>query len=373
MAGSDAANPQVRVRIIPDERTVAHIDARLAGIAAKKERERLAREARIAAEARERSGIQEGDGGEVEVEEEKNSDAFVEGGIAVNVDVIGSEVAKLSSDAPVLELNDINKNEVGIRPVEGVILNGELFSAPEKIDTQGEGGNEFQLPHELRFSESRCWLSRSLKLWPGEYRVFADISFDQPLEKLFQLRQPADGVGEKNPWMDSIDTSKNNLLLQVSSSGLFEVKGALPSAFDKILAEAQQRERPSTGSTQEHSRPGTKDSSRPISRSTIAARQDESRVGNVTVGGDVIATASTIDKIETDVIVAVQEDGRNVETLDCVKVMPERWPFMSEVQEEVCSRGLMLMMNEMRDEAHILGAKFVGLLRDVQEARKKWD
>ena len=53
---------------------------------------------------------------------------------------------------------------------------------------------------DIILSGERSWMSHSVKLLPGEYFIFVDVSFDIPYLDAFQLSLPQD-IGE-TPWLD---------------------------------------------------------------------------------------------------------------------------------------------------------------------------
>jgi len=75
---------------------------------------------------------------------------------------------------------------------------------------------------ETHDAEEQCWLSKSVKLYPGEYYVLVDISYNLSDARLFHLARPK-GKSEA-PWLDGRPLEVNKVWMQTSSTGQYQVR-----------------------------------------------------------------------------------------------------------------------------------------------------
>jgi len=74
---------------------------------------------------------------------------------------------------------------------------------------------------ETRVSAEQCWISKSVKLYPGEYYILADVTYDLPDKRIFHLASPREKT--EWPWLDGRPLEVNKVCLQTTSTGQFQV------------------------------------------------------------------------------------------------------------------------------------------------------
>lgn len=214
---------------------------------------------------------------------------------------------------------------------------------------------------EHQFSVPRCWLSFSLHLLPGMYALVVDIGKDE---------ERVTGVG-----------IMSHVVLQATSKGAFEIRpeGDVEGP-DKVQTEAgddasgagdagvrRQRKRHRAKASSKRrvkrgestpqkqvSTPGvdSKPNTRPPTRGSVYGTP--TRPHFVHVAGPEFS--KWLAKLLTDT------DLSKIVPVDC-----EKWPFMSESQEEAASRGLAEMIGRLKLEADIIKAELVVLEHEQQQ------
>jgi len=211
VGGAPEVGAKIRLRIVPSMRTIKALR-----VIRKKEQEIVAETAaKIAAEiarqkallAAEGDGVREpaadDDNEDENAKEENDEEVSGSGSGSGSGSEIGDSDEDDSSDEDTPEATEVDKEAARLAE----ILRKERLLELEWFET--------------RASAEQCWISKSVKLFPGEYYVLADVSYDLPDKKMYHLASPR----EKSewPWLDGRPLEVNKVWLQASSIGQFQV------------------------------------------------------------------------------------------------------------------------------------------------------
>ncbi len=210
VGGAPEVGAKLRLRIVPSMRTIKVIRVimkkkkELVAEALAKQAEALKRQAELLAAEKEESVAPEDkeppDAAKTETANESDDES--ESGS----DSDDREDATSQSESTEIPEHIRLKNEEDARLDE--IRNKEHILAEEWF--------------EIRDAAEQCWMSKSVKLYPGEYYILADVTYDVPDEKMFHLASPKDKT--ECPWLDGRPLEVNKIWLQVSSVGQFQMK-----------------------------------------------------------------------------------------------------------------------------------------------------
>jgi hypothetical protein len=200
-------------------------------------------------------------------------------------------------------------------------------------------------------------LSSSLKLFPGDYFLFADVTYDVPYEEAFKMTVPAH-ISEA-PWLDAKHPANylNNVKKEVAKS--FTRRSS--SATMANVSPAKSKLVIPSGLA--------------LGDSTAAGSSSHSMGDD---GGpdlskmpQVWLQVSSVEHFEVKAISRSDLPlGFNASVAD-VAVPEEMWPFSSETQVEVSSRGLQNMLTRAKTDAQLVGLQFMSLANQYKEERKK--
>jgi hypothetical protein len=224
-----------------------------------------------------------------------------------------------------------------------------------------EGPKEGEVPaavsdrakYDVILSAERSWASMSLKLFPGSYFVFADVSFDVSYEEAFKMTIPAH-ISE-TPWLDAKHPANH----------LNNVKKDSTKSFS----------RRSSTAIVPNSSPSK---SKLVVPSGLGMSSAD--VGTAT-GGEEPPDLSKLPQVWLQISslqgFEVKPIGRNElplgfnSSLADIAVSAEKWPFSSESQDEASSRALQNMLTRAKTDAQLVGLQFMNLANQYKEDRKR--
>jgi len=299
VGGAPEVGAKLRLRVVPSMRTIKALR-----VIRKKEQEIIAeKEEKAAAEVARQKALLAADGDTVaeedatadnedeegkEKEEEtgegegkapdnaRSKKSAASGSGSVSGSEIGESEEDDSSDEDDDDTKEVNKKDEEAERLAEIVRKERLL----ELDW-----------FEIRVSAEQCWISKSVKLFPGEYYILADISYDLPDKRMFHLATPREKT--ECPWLDGRPLEVNKVWLQTSSTGKFQVS---------CIWEQNQ----------------------------------------------------------------CPKHGMSVSS---VTMMPAKWPFSAEVQDETASRGLIHMVSDLREQIKISGALFFA---QAQEFKNKF-
>mmetsp|Transcript_37581 Transcript_37581/g.83395 ORF Transcript_37581/g.83395 Transcript_37581/m.83395 type:complete len:221 (+) Transcript_37581:704-1366(+) len=206
--------------------------------------------------------------------------------------------------------------------------------------------------YDVYITAERSWVSQSLLLFPGDWYVFADVSFAVPYETAFNLTLPKD-MGEA-PWLD----------------------GKNPANAEKKDSMKSFTRRSSTAAG-----PGpaiSPDKKKPESSNLVIP-------ASVSLGpegvGETDADLSLLPRVwlhcsslESFQVKPISKSDLPVSvntSLAAMVVPPEVWPFAAESQQDASSRYLLNMLTRAKSDAQLVGLRFLHIANDFKDDRKK--
>ena len=219
-----------------------------------------------------------------------------------------------------------------------------------------------RVKYDVVLSAERCWISRSLNLFPGDYFVLADVSFNVPYEEAFKMTIPAH-LSEA-PWLDSkhpanalnnapkdemksFNRRSSTAIITPSGSGHGKSKLVIPAGLGLNAGD----DGPATASS--------------------------NRVGDLNGAPDlskmpqIWLQASSLEAFEVKAIGKKDLPFGFNPSLESIVVEPEKWPFSSETQADASSRGLQNLLTKVKTDAQVVGLQFMNLANQYKEERKK--
>lgn len=219
-----------------------------------------------------------------------------------------------------------------------------------------------RIKYDIVLSAERCWISRSLNLYPGDYFVLADVSYNVPYEEAFKMTIPAH-LSEA-PWLDSKHPANalNNIpkdeaksfnrrsstaIITPTGSGHGKSKLVIPAGLGLNAGD----DGPATASS--------------------------NRVGDLNGAPDlskmpqIWLQASSLEAFEVKAIGKKDLPFGFNPSLESIVVEPEKWPFSSETQADASSRGLQNLLTKVKTDAQVVGLQFMNLAKQYKEERKK--
>jgi len=209
--------------------------------------------------------------------------------------------------------------------------------------------------YDVVLTAERSWVSKSLLLFPGDYYVFADASFDIPYEVAFRNSIPAH-LSEA-PWLDTaspIYSSESKQQSRLTIIASKKVDAPLPTSSE-IAA--------------------------PLDSSSSAGEQQGNLFGgshqtDLSQQPRIYLQASSLESFH---VKPIEEDihhpipiGAGSISLKSIPVPPETWPFSTEMQSEASSRYLINALSRLKSDAVMHGVELLSLanqLRDLTVAR----
>lgn len=214
-----------------------------------------------------------------------------------------------------------------------------------------------RVKYDVILTAERSWISASLKLYPGEYFVFADVSYAVPYEEAFKMTMPAH-LSEA-PWLDAKHPANHVNNIQKDSMKSFTRRSS--SAIVTNVSPAKSKLVIPSGLA---SNDGTGAANSASSLGTVEA-PDLSKLPQIWF------QASSLEFFEVKAITRTDLPlGFNASVAD-IEVPSEKWPFSSETQADVSSRALQNMLTKAKTDAQLAGLQFMSLANQYKEERKK--
>lgn len=210
--------------------------------------------------------------------------------------------------------------------------------------------------YDVVLTAERSWVSKSLLLFPGDYYVFADASFDLPYEVAFRNSIPAH-LSEA-PWLDTaspIYSSESKQQSRLTIIASKKVDAPLSSSSD-IAAPLDSSS--SAGEQQGNLFGGSHQTRTDLSQQPMIYLQ-----------------ASSLESFHVKPIEDKRHPipiGAGAISLKSIPVPPETWPFLTEMQSEASSRYLINALSRLKSDAVMHGVELLSLanqLRDLTVAR----
>lgn len=204
---------------------------------------------------------------------------------------------------------------------------------------------------DMVLGAERSWISHSVKLMPGEYFVFADVSYDLPYEEIFLRSIPAD-INE-SPWLDSESplmdeyhplNGNNNSILTFSSAA------DIAASHSNVLSSKKSMIDSKKSFIQPKEKVELKRSPRVwLQISSISKFEIES------------STADSPLSIPPGLSTSVEH----------IEIQPETHPFVGESQSETASRELFELLTKYKGEMAAVGAEYMYLNNSYQEYQQR--
>jgi len=197
--------------------------------------------------------------------------------------------------------------------------------------------------YDVVLTAERSWVSKSLLLFPGDYYVFADASFDVPYEVAFINSIPAH-LSEA-PWLDT-------------ASPIYS-SGSKPSRFTIISNKVD------TPLTSNIAAPldSTENEGKLFASTNQADLSQQPRI---------YFQASSVESFHVRTIEDKDVPSGAGVSLDSIHVPPEKWSFSTEMQSEASSRYLINELTRLKSDAVKHGVELLSLanqLRDLTVSR----
>ncbi len=282
VGGAPEVGAKLRLRIVPSTRTIRAL--RVIGL--KKQEIKKELQARQAEEVAKQKALlaAEEPVAAFDAKAEPAGKNLKPGGAGGDSDVSEEEEEEEDGDDDEEEDSDEESSEKEI-PYEQRLLDEE---AQRMADIQRKERVLELEWFETRDSSQSCWISKSVPLYPGDYYILADVSYDLPNKKLFHLASPKEKT--ECPWLDGRPIEVNKIWLQATSVGQFQVK----ALFDPA------------------------------------------------------------------------ECPKHAVSVSSVTFRPSRWPFSAENQDETSSRMLNVILDDLRTQIEVSGARFLSYAQEFK-------
>lgn len=229
----------------------------------------------------------------------------------------------------------------------------------------GEPSKETPLPaavsdkikYDLVFSAERCWISQSLKLFPGEYFVFADVTFNVPYEEAFKMTVPAH-LSEA-PWLDGKHPA--NHVNNVTKDSMKSFTRRSSTAVSISTSPAKSKLVIPSGMSLSDG-PGF---------NSATSVLDADGLPDLSKMPQVWAQVSSVEAFEIKAITRKDLPFAFNPSVADIPVEEDKWPFSSECQADASSKGLVNMLTKVKTEAQVVGVQFMTLANQYKEERKK--
>ncbi len=225
VAGAAEAGAKIRIRVVPSMATIKYLRI----IKKKKEEIEADKLAKIAeAEARMKALLAAEDEDSVVVDDEEDDGEGAEE--KAKGEEEGEDGDKKPGTARSNASKNSNKSELSESDEESSEEDSDSDESSEQVDEALERRLEIARKErllelewfEVRDSAEQCWLSKNVKLYPGEYFILVDVSFDMSPAKLYHLASPKDR--SECPWLDGRPLEVNKVWLQTTSTCTYQVK-----------------------------------------------------------------------------------------------------------------------------------------------------
>ena len=81
--------------------------------------------------------------------------------------------------------------------------------------------------YELTLTAARSWMSHKITLYPGQYYLFVDLSFNLKYNEILKLIMPPDSAISQYPWFEKRNLTNPSIQCQMSSKGKFFLQNRL--------------------------------------------------------------------------------------------------------------------------------------------------
>eukprot|EP01036_Dinobryon_divergens_P030911 gene30911-40229_t len=351
VAGSDICRPKLRLRIVPSPATLATLVARDdQSLKYKKHLSDLEKSKKAILAARlalEKTSIG------VSPEETPTGDATTQEDPIIT-DNNNNDSSNIGNG-----INEGKSENVGLGKDSGRNEEAKGQATDREKEGRGVSASKKQLRcFDVNLTSESSWLSHSIKLFPGEYCVLVDVSFDIPYPAAFQLSLPKDRMD--TPWFD-----------------FYEPPADAPTAKFNRVADSDDR------SVGDRSAPSVTFSmlSPSSSMKRLATEIKRLAAADTAIEHNIWLQASTLESANVDPFVAftpspdpvpsASKDVKigSVSTLEDLQVQPATGPFMSESQLEVSSRELSVLLTKIKGESVSTGAHLVSLMSKYRDMR----
>eukprot|EP01038_Epipyxis_sp_PR26KG_P010600 gene10600-14240_t len=386
IAGSPQMKPRIRVKIVPSVKTLLELIAR------DRENENEAKKQLLQLNGNiSKSPINTNNNVESSIISRVNSpsnyDDQMKKSRGVSFDVADHEKTA-SNDNNNSNNNSNNNNDFQINPDEAPA------TAEKSYDQQ----------FTISVSASRCWISHSVRLVPGEYQIFADVSYDGGVtyEQAVKLTSLTDEEeAEINPW----DAMKMSFKAPFSSMRRFQNfnKNKLNNNNNNdnggVIKSSNEINLPGFMNNNNSIKNNNKDDT---TASVLTSSEQPHKIWIQMTSTDAFelkpfpndiinnnynllnnnfknaySTIQEVDSLLSDMdqnnhAASVTDINKiNPHSLSSIVPPPEVSPLLSENQYEVCSRELLYVLHQMREEATVLGIEFVTIANEYKEKRRK--
>lgn len=354
-AGSEAAGPKLRVRITPNPETLERLRERDRQI------EAMRKQIRELAEARRLAAIK------LELElaaaasstgEDSNTVGQDSATATATEDVSASQIAEASEQPAASTAADAARNATNAAAAGAREATSSESADPNITGNTLPSAISDRVKYDVVLSAERSWLSASLKLFPGDYFVFADVSYSVSYEEAFKMTVPTH-LSEA-PWLDAKHPA--NYLNNVKKDSMKSFTRRSSSATMVNVSPAKSKLVIPSGLAVGDNSTSAASSSQALGDQ---AAPDLSKMPLVWL------QVSSLEHFEVKALSRTDLPlGLNASVAE-VMVVPEKWPFSSEVQADVSSRGLLNMLTKAKTDAQLVGLQFMNLANQYKEERKK--
>lgn len=286
---------------------------------------------------------------------------------AIKLEMEMAVAANALSSAAASQSGSASEGASGPSPPTAIATSDHIDPPPPAI-VQAMTRRRAREEYDVVLTAERSWVSKSLLLFPGDYYVVADASFDLPYEEAFRNSIPKH-LSEA-PWLDtaspiySSDSSKQQSRLTIIAS---KVGASQTSSSPSDIAAPLDPFSSSSSSAEQHQGGG--------SHQSDLSQQPR-----------IYLQASSLESFH---VKPLEEDNNKhpapalhphppipidtgVISLKSIPVPPETWPFSTEMQSEASSRYLINALAKLKTDAVMHGVELLGLanqLRDLTVAR----
>lgn len=338
-AGSEAAGAKLRVRITPTPDTLQRLKERDRQI------EEMRKQIKELAEARKAAAIK------LELE------------LAASVSGTGDgdDDAKTAGGSSAVEGAEAAENA----PPPLAAVPPEASSSLLSVGGEAESGKgtalqsfvSDRIKYDIVFSAERCWASHSVKLFPGDYFVLADVTFSVPYGDAFKMTIPAH-LSEA-PWLDGKHPANYLNNVKKDSMKSFTRRSSTAVSVNTSPAKSKLVIPAGMGMTAEGA------------QASAASVLDADGQPDLSKMPQMWVQASSVEAFELKAITRKDLPFAYNPSLADITVEADMWPFSSETQADASSSGLVNMLTKVKTEAQVVGVQFMTLANQYKEDRKR--
>lgn len=214
-----------------------------------------------------------------------------------------------------------------------------------------------KIKYDFVFSAERCWTSQTLKLFPGDYFVFADVTYNMPYEEAFKMTVPAH-LSEA-PWLDGKHPANYVNNVKKDSMKSFTRRSSTAMNINTSPAKSKLVIPSGMGLSAE----GT--------GASAASVLDADGQPDLSKMPQMWAQVSSVEAFEIKAITRKDLPFAYNPSVADIAVEADKWPFSSECQADASSSGLMNMLTKVKTEAQVVGVQFMTLANQYKEDRKR--